>query len=59
MAGKKFLTELRARQPQVTWRLLREEGVLSAGYQKVVRLFAESSTQVRLEYNMKAFEGQG
>lgn len=50
---------IRARQPQVSRRHLREEGALSAGDQKVARLVAESSTQVRLGYNMKALEDQG
>lgn len=53
-AGTKILVELKARQPQVGWRLVREEGIVSAGYQKVVRIVVDSSMQVRFEYNMQA-----
>lgn len=31
VAGKRFIAELRARHPQVSWRLLREDGGVSAG----------------------------
>lgn len=58
-SGNKFSAELKVRQPQVGWRLLREEGILSAGYQNVVRIVAESSTLLRLEYNTKALADQG
>lgn len=54
VAGNKFLAAMKARQPQVGWRLLREEGILSAGCQKVVRIVPDSSTQVRLEHNKQA-----
>lgn len=48
-AGKKFVAELKVRFPHVFWRLLREEGIVSAGYQNSLRIVAESSTLVRLE----------
>lgn len=43
VAGNKLLGEFRAQLPQVSWRLLREEGVISTGYQQVLRVLAESS----------------
>lgn len=55
---KKYLAELKARMPQVGWRLCREECIISAGYQKVARIAAESSTLVRLEINMQALRDQ-
>lgn len=54
----KLLDELRSRMPSVGWRVLREEGIASAGCQQVLRVVAESSTFVRIEFSQKALDDQ-
>lgn len=59
MAAKKLVAEMRRVHPQTSWRLLKSEGVVCAGYQQVVKVIAESSSDVRMEYNMKAMNEHG
>lgn len=59
MSGKKLVAELKRRHPQKSWRLLKSEGIVCAGYQQVVKVVAESSSDIRLEYNQKALDDQG
>lgn len=58
VVGKKLLGLLRPRMRSVGWRLLREEGAISAGYQQVFRVVLESSTCVRFEFSQKALDEQ-
>lgn len=58
VAGKKYINAMRTMFPEVSWRLLREEGVISVGCQQVVRIVAKSSTDVRLQFSAKAFGDQ-
>lgn len=59
VAGKRFLNELTKRLPLIGWRLPREEGVISGGYQQVVKVEVESSSTVELHFNDLAMRDIG
>lgn len=59
VASKRFVEELRKRLPNISWRLQREEGIVSVGYQQVVKVEAESNSRVELRFNDPAVRDNG
>lgn len=52
------MQELKRQFPQTGWRLQREDGVICAGYQQLVKVEAESSSRVELRFNDRAMREQ-